>query len=58
MVRDLKKDRSRGERAEKHGLIYRFDHSLNQGIIPLKRMGANVAWNDRQDRSDLIAGYS
>lgn len=56
MVRELKKSEDDEGEAEKHGFIYRFHPSLNQRIVQLKRMGANVAWNDRRDHSDLIDG--
>jgi hypothetical protein len=39
---------------EKHGFIYRFHPSLNRRIVQLKRMGANVEWNDRRDHSDFV----
>lgn len=56
MVRELKKSEDEQDEPEKHGFIYRFHPSLNQRIVQLKRMGANVAWNDRRDHSDLIDG--
>jgi hypothetical protein len=56
MVRDLKRSEVEEGEPEKHGFIYRFHPSLNQRIIQLKRMGANVAWQDRRDHSDLIDG--
>ncbi len=56
MVRELKKSEVEEDEAEKHGFIYRFHPSLDQRIAQLKRMGAKVAWNDRQDHSDLIDG--
>ena len=55
MVRELKESSESGENEpEKHGFIYRFHPSLNRRIGQLKRMGANVAWNDRRDYSDFI----
>ncbi|HEY5811840.1 MAG TPA: M48 family metalloprotease, partial [Terrimicrobiaceae bacterium] len=56
MVRELKRSEDEEGEAEKHGFIYRFHPSLNQRIIQLKQMGADVAWNDRRDYSDLIDG--
>ncbi|HEY5778447.1 MAG TPA: hypothetical protein VIT00_06890, partial [Terrimicrobiaceae bacterium] len=56
MVRELKKSEDEQDEPEKHGFIYRFHPSLNQRIVQLKRMGANVAWNDQRDHSDLIDG--
>ena len=46
--------RGQGERTRKHGFIYRFHPSLNRRIVQLKRMGANVEWNDRRDHSDFV----
>ncbi|MFZ0711892.1 MAG: M48 family metalloprotease [Terrimicrobiaceae bacterium] len=55
MVRELKESSESGKNEpEKHGFIYRFHPSLNRRIGQLKRMGANVAWNDRRDYSDFI----
>jgi hypothetical protein len=56
MVRELRQSEVEEGDAEKHGFIYRFHPSLNQGIVQLKRVGAKVAWNDRRHYSDLIDG--
>ena len=55
IVHELKKSSAGKENEpEKHGFIYRFHPSLNRRIVQLKRMGANVEWNDRRDHSDFV----
>jgi hypothetical protein len=41
---------------EKHGSFTDYILPLNQRIVQLKHVGANVSWNDRRDHSNIIDG--
>jgi hypothetical protein len=41
---------------EKHGSFTDYILRLNQRIVQLKHVGANVSWNDRRDHSNIIDG--
>ncbi|HEY5707742.1 MAG TPA: M48 family metalloprotease [Terrimicrobiaceae bacterium] len=56
MIHEIRKASPEESEPEKHGFIYRFHPSLNRRIVQLKRMGANVEWNDRREYSDLVDG--